>query len=79
MDSKSVVLLMFCTIYCSYAVLLGQIGQAIICILLVAGLIFMIEIVIPVLVAFFHNIQRIADNLEAMKNQLKSDPPSRIR
>jgi len=65
----------FCTglLIILYGMITMQILSAFICIVILIALWYGIEKVIPALGMFLHNIQRIADNLEEIKTQLKSD------
>lgn len=58
---------------CLYGLITMQILMTVICIVVLIAWLYIIEKVIPVLVVFLNNIQRIADNLEEIKIQLTSD------
>jgi len=73
MDFKSVILILLGTLICLYAVITMQFMAMIIVLVLIAILWYVIEKIIPALITFLNNIQRIADNLEEIKIQLKSE------
>ncbi|MDD1690697.1 MAG: hypothetical protein LUQ66_08560 [Methanoregula sp.] len=56
---------------CLYGLITMQILMTVICIVVLVVWLCIIEKVIPALVVFLNNIQRIADNLEEIKIQLK--------
>ena len=58
---------------CLYGLITMQILMTVICIVVLLTWWYIIEKGIPALVTFLNNIQRIADNLDEIKTQLKSD------
>jgi hypothetical protein len=54
-----------------YGLITMQTLMTVICIVVLIAWLYIIKKVIPALVVFLNNIQRIADNLEEIKNQVK--------
>ena len=73
MDCKNWVFFCIGLLICLYGLITMQILMTVICIVVLLTWWYIIEKGIPALVAFLNNIQRIADNLEEIKTQLKSD------
>lgn len=73
MDYKKWLLFCIGVLSCLYGLITMQILIPVVCIICIGAWVFIVETVIPALVRFLNNIQRIADNLEEIKIQLKSD------
>lgn len=73
MDCKKWVFFCIGLLICLYGLITMQILMTVICIVVLLTWWYIIEKGIPALVTFLNNIQRIADNLDEIKTQLKSD------
>lgn len=73
MDKKSLILCIFGAAFFIYTLITMQFLIGIICIILIAALWLIVEKVVPVLDTYFKNIQRLADDIEEIKNNLNSD------
>jgi hypothetical protein len=75
MEFKPLFIVLLGLLISLYSVLTMQFFAMIVILATIAILLYIMETIIPALAGFLNNIQRIADNLEAIRHQSGSDTP----